>query len=137
MAASVNESPVTPTGLEPAGLGPRLAAIVIDWVLCLLIASFYASPSEKTWPPVLILIVANTFFLGLFGQTPGMRLARIHVVPYSDDSSYSDGRVIGLGRGLIRAVLLGLFIPAIIMNSQGRGLHDRAAGSIVAKISRR
>ncbi|BAL86586.1 putative integral membrane protein [Actinoplanes missouriensis 431] len=130
MAASVNESPVAPTGLEPAGLGPRLAAIVIDWVLCLLIASIYASPAEAAWPPVVILVVANTFFLGLFGQTPGMRLTRIRC------ASYPDGGVIGLRRAAIRGVLLGLFIPAMIMDGQGRGLHDRAAGSIVAAIRR-
>ncbi|WP_433829068.1 RDD family protein [Actinoplanes sp. CA-015351] len=130
MAASVNESPVTPAGLAPAGLGPRLAAIVVDWVLCLLIASIFASPAEVAWPPVLILVVANTFFLGLFGQTPGMRLARIRC------ASYPDGGVIGLRRGLIRGVLLGLFIPAMIMDGQGRGLHDRAAGSIVAGVPR-
>jgi uncharacterized RDD family membrane protein YckC len=131
VAASVNETPVTPAGLEPAGLGPRLAAIIIDWVLCLLIASIYASPSEAAWPPVVVLVVANTFFLGLFGQTPGMRLARIHC------TAYPNGGVIGLRRGLIRSVLLGLFIPALIMDGQGRGLHDRAADSIVAKAARR
>jgi uncharacterized RDD family membrane protein YckC len=117
-------------GLEPAGLGPRLGALVIDWVLCLLIASLYASPFEKSWPAVLVLIVANTFFLGLFGQTPGMRLSRIRC------ASYPDGGVLGLGRALIRALLLGLFIPAIILNGQGRGLHDRAAGSIVTPVPR-
>ena len=90
----------------------------------------YASPAEVAWPPVLILIVANTFFLGLFGQTPGMRLVRIRC------ASYPDGGVIGLRRGLIRGVLLGLFIPAMIMDGQGRGLHDRAAGSIVAGVRR-
>lgn len=126
MAASRNESPAASAGLEPAGLGPRLGAIVLDWALCLLIASFYASPAEAAWPPVVVLVVANTFFLGLFGQTPGMRLTRIRC------ASYPDGGVIGLRRGLIRSVLLGLFIPAMIMDGEGRGLHDRAAGSIVA-----
>lgn len=131
MAASGNET----TGLDsadanPAGLGPRLGALMIDWVLCLLIASIYASPFEKSWPAVLVLILANTFFLGLFGQTPGMRLLRIRCV------SYPDGGVLGLGRGLLRAVLLGLFIPAILLNSQGRGLHDRLAGSIVTPVPR-
>ncbi|GIE30088.1 hypothetical protein Ait01nite_031330 [Actinoplanes italicus] len=115
---------------EPAGLGPRLGALVIDWVLCLLIASLYASPAEKSWPAVLVLILANTFFLGLFGQTPGMRLFRVRC------ASYPDGGVIGLGRGLLRAVLLGLFIPAIILNSEGRGLHDRLARSIVVGVPR-
>ncbi|WP_433794086.1 RDD family protein [Actinoplanes sp. CA-252034] len=115
---------------EAAGLGPRLGALVIDWVLCLLIASLYATPAEKAWPAVLVLVLANTFFLGLFGQTPGMRLLRVRCV------SYPDGGAIGLGRGLLRAALLGLFVPAIILNSQGRGLHDRAAGSMVVSVPR-
>ncbi|MEU4623041.1 RDD family protein [Actinoplanes sp. NPDC023801] len=115
---------------EPAGLGPRLGALVIDWVLCVLIASLYASPNEKAWPAVAVLVLANTFFLGLFGQTPGMRLFRVRC------ASYPDGGVIGLGRGLLRAVLLGLFVPAIILNSEGRGLHDRLAGSIVVGVPR-
>ncbi|WP_229072339.1 RDD family protein [Actinoplanes sp. DH11] len=131
MAASVNDSPATPAGLKSAGLGPRLAAILIDWVLCLLIGSLYATPAEAAWPPVVILVVANTLFLGLFGQTPGMRLMRIQC------AAYPAGGVIGLRNALIRSVLLGLFIPALIMDGQGRGLHDRAAGSIVAAARRR
>ena len=120
----------TGAGLDPAGLGPRLGALVIDWVLCLLIASIYASPFEKSWPAVLVLILADTFFLGLFGQTPGMRLLRIRC------TSYPDGGVLGVGRALLRSLLLALFIPAIILNGQGRGLHDRAAGSIVTPVPR-
>lgn len=126
MAASTNAE----ANAEPAGLGPRLGALVIDWILCLLIGSLYASPFEKSWPAVVVLIVANTFFLGFFGQTPGMRLLRVRC------DSYPDGGVIGPARGLLRAVLLALFIPAIILNGQGRGLHDRAAGSIVVTVPR-
>ena len=123
----MNQPGVAPAGPEPAGLGPRLAALVIDWALCLLIASAYASPSEVAWPPVLVLVLANTFFLGLFGQTPGMRLMRVRCV------SYPGGGVVGLGRGLIRALLLALFVPAMILNGDGRGVHDRVAGSMVIR----
>ena len=130
MAASGNESRLAPAGLEPAGLGPRLAALVIDWVLCLLVSSLYASPNDKPWAAVLALVAVNAFFISLFGQTPGMRLFRIRC------ASYPDGGVLGLRRGAIRAVLLGLFVPAMILNSQGRGLHDRAADSIVTTVPR-
>ncbi|MFC7533457.1 RDD family protein [Actinoplanes sp. GCM10030250] len=129
MAASVNES-LVPAGLEPAGFGPRLAALMIDWLLCLLIASLYASPFKVAWPAVVVLVLANTFFVGLFGQTPGMRVMRVSCL------SYPDGGVLGLGRGLLRAALLGLFVPAMILNSQGRGVHDRIAGSIVTSVPR-
>ncbi|WIM97980.1 RDD family protein [Actinoplanes oblitus] len=130
MAASANDVPLAAARPEPAGGGQRLIALLIDWVLCLLVASLYASPNRVAWPPVVLLILINTFFLGLFGQTPGMRLARIRCV------AFADGGAIGLGRGLIRAVLLALLIPALIADGDGRGLHDRAAGSMVVRRAR-
>ncbi|BCY06431.1 RDD family protein [Actinoplanes sp. L3-i22] len=127
MAASANDVPQAPARPESASGGQRLIALLIDWILCLLVASLYANPSRIAWPPVVVLILVNTFFLGLFGQTPGMRLARIRCV------SFTDGGAIGLVRGLIRAVLLALLIPALIADGLGRGLHDKAAGSIVIR----
>lgn len=127
VAASANDAPQAPAGPEQAGGGQRLIALLIDWILCLLVASLYASPYQKSWPPVVLLIVVNTLFIGLFAQTPGMRLARISC------RSFADGGPIGLGRGLLRAVLLALLIPALIADENGRGLHDRAAGSMVVR----
>ncbi|GIF11747.1 hypothetical protein Ate01nite_17790 [Actinoplanes teichomyceticus] len=122
---------MAPAGREPAGGGQRLVALLIDWVLCLLLASLYASPYRAQWPPVVLLVLLNTVFIGLFGETPGMRLARVRCV------SYADGGAIGLLRGLGRAVLLALLIPALIADAQGRGVHDRVAGSIVVRSGRR
>jgi hypothetical protein len=51
--------------------------------------------------------------------------------------SYADGGAIGLGRALVRAVLLVLIIPPAVMDGLRRGLHDRAAGSIVVLASPR
>jgi uncharacterized RDD family membrane protein YckC len=77
------------------------------------------------WPPVVVLIVLNTICIGLFGQTPGMAVAGVRCV------SMADGGAIGLGRAFVRAILLALLIPAVILDSNRRGLHDRAAGSYV------
>lgn len=118
----------SPVDAEPGGFGRRLAALAIDWALCMLIASFYANPQEIPWPPVLLLILVNTVFIGLFGQTPGMWLARLRCI------SYADSGALGLPKALLRAVLLALFIPAVISNAEGRGLHDRAANSIVVRL---
>ena len=118
---------IDPARSEPADFGRRFAALIIDWALCLLAASFYADPRVVAWPPVLVLIFLNAFFSGLFGQTPGMALARLRCV------SIADGGAIGIPRGLLRGVLLALLIPAVIMDADRRGLHDRAAGSIVVK----
>jgi uncharacterized RDD family membrane protein YckC len=117
--------------LKPAEFGRRFAALLIDWAVCLVLAAFYADPRVVAWPPVLLLIGFNALFIGLFGQTPGMALARLRCV------SAADGGAIGILRGLLRGVLLALLIPAIIMDGERRGLHDRAAGSIVVALPRR
>ena len=70
-------------------------------------------------------VLAHTFFVGLFGQTVGMALARIRCV------SIRDGGAIGLPRALLRALLLALLIPAMISDGDGRGVHDRLAGSVM------
>jgi len=134
VAAPKNGTPAsgTPAAFDPgrivlANFGRRFAALLIDWALCLLIAGLYADPRVIAWPPVVALIVINTIFIGLFGQTPGMALAGIRCV------SVRDGGAIGLGRAVIRAVLLALLIPALIMDESRRGWHDRAAGSVVVK----
>ncbi|GGQ87214.1 RDD family protein [Couchioplanes azureus] len=121
MPTPANQTP------EPADFGPRFAALLVDWALCLLAGSFYADPRVVAWPPVLVLVVLNGVLVGLFGQTPGMALARLRCV------SFADGGAIGVARGLLRGLLLVLLIPAVIQDADRRGLHDRAAGSIVLK----
>ncbi len=110
---------------EPAPLGRRLGALLADWLLCVLASTVFADPRTSGWPPVAVLIAVNVLFVGLFGQTPGMAATRLRCL------AFADGGAIGLGRALIRAVLLVLIIPTVIMDDLRRGLHDRAAGSIV------
>jgi uncharacterized RDD family membrane protein YckC len=117
--------------VEPATFGRRFGALLIDWALCLVIGALVADPRAVAWPPVVVLVLLNTIGIGLFGQTPGMALAGVRCI------STRDGGAIGLGRALLRAVLLALFIPAVIMESDRRGLHDRAAGSVVILRPRR
>jgi uncharacterized RDD family membrane protein YckC len=98
---------------------------MIDWLLSLLASTLIADPRVVAWPPVAVLVAVNTVFIGFFGQTPGMAVTRLRCV------SVTDGGAIGVLRALLRSVLLALVVPALIMNSLRRGLHDRAAGSIV------
>ncbi len=111
--------------VEPAPLGRRLGALLADWLLCVLLSTVIADPRTSGWPPVAVLVAVNTLFIGFFGQTPGMALTRLRCL------AFADGGAIGPVRALLRAVLLGLIVPAAIMDDLRRGLHDRAAGSIV------
>lgn len=122
--------PAADPTFTPPSLNRRFGALLIDWVLCLLVARGFADPLTNSWGPVLVLIVEYAFFLGLFAQTPGMYITRIRCV------SWADGGRIGLARALLRGALLALVVPALIMDAHRRGLHDRATGSVIAPAPR-
>jgi uncharacterized RDD family membrane protein YckC len=107
-----------------------LGALLVDWILCLLVAGVVADPRRDGWAPPLVLLAEYTFFVGLFTQTPGMWLTRIRCV------DVATGGRLGLLRAALRGALLCLFVPPLIMDKQQRGLHDRAAGSIMVEVGR-
>lgn len=109
----------------PAPLVRRFGALVLDWLLCILVSGTFAQPLTQGWAPVFVLIVEYGFFLGIFGQTPGMWTTKIRCL------GFGDGRPVGIPRALLRGVLLALVVPALIMDGDRRGLHDRAAGTVV------
>lgn len=120
--------PVGRTGIEFAGFGRRFGALVLDWALCTLVASLFVDDLRANpWPQLGVFVLVHAFFVGLFGQTPGMAVARIRCL------SITDGGAIGIPRALLRAVLLALVIPAMISDGDGRGLHDRAARSAMVR----
>jgi uncharacterized RDD family membrane protein YckC len=115
------------TTYELANFGRRFAALLIDWAICLVVGSLLGDPRAVAWPPVAVLIVLNTIGIGLFGQTPGMALAGVRCI------SIEDGGAVGVPKAFVRSVLLALLVPAVIMNAERQGWHDRAARSVVIK----
>jgi uncharacterized RDD family membrane protein YckC len=121
-----------------AGVGRRLGALVIDWLACLLIASAIlrgvhhgiafsvAIGQARGW--TLAVFAAEVFLLtALTGFTLGKRLLGIRVARI-------DGRPVGLASALVRTVLLLLVVPALVLDKDLRGLHDKAARTIVIRI---
>jgi len=110
--------------------GRRFGALFVDWVLCLLISYGLLAGGEMhragNWA-LLVLLVLSVLTVGTVGSTPGKRLFGLRVV------SLSGGRI-GVGRVLVRSVLLCLAVPALIWDRDGRGLHDRAAGAVQVRI---
>ncbi|HLL64614.1 MAG TPA: RDD family protein [Micromonosporaceae bacterium] len=110
---------------QPVPLGRRFSALLIDWLLCLFASAPLGGLRDNPWAAPAALVVEYGFFLGLFGQTPGMYLARIRCV------GYATGGPIGIPRAILRGLLLTLFVPPLIMDREQRGLHDRASGSVI------
>ncbi|WP_249997704.1 RDD family protein [Actinoplanes sp. M2I2] len=118
------------SGIRPASFGRRFGALLVDWALATVVATLLVDDLRTNpWPQLGVFVVVHAFFVGLFGQTAGMALARIRCV------SMVDGGAIGLPRAIVRAVLLALVIPPAISDGDGRGLHDRAARSIMVQPS--
>jgi hypothetical protein len=111
-------------------LARRFVALLIDWVLCLLISSIFGDPRRDSWIPLVVLVVEYAFFIGLFAQTPGMFVRSIRCV------SVTTGGPIGVPRAALRGILLCLVIPAVIMDGERRGLHDRLTGSVIVDAPR-
>ncbi|MDP2013013.1 MAG: RDD family protein [Actinomycetota bacterium] len=114
-----------------AGLGRRLAAITIDWVASVLVASVIF-PGLRPWSdnaalPILAVFFAEvSLFTWFFASSFGQRFLRVEVVDLA-------GRRLSLWRIALRTLLICLVIPAVIFDSQGRGLHDRAVGSVALR----
>lgn len=107
-----------------AGFGPRIVAIVADWLPCYVIAQlFTGNPATST---LAIFALLTTVSVALAGRSPGHALVGLRV-------AMLDGQRAGLAAGVVRTVLLCLVIPPLVYNTDGRGLHDRAAGTIVLR----
>lgn len=134
-ASSINPKlgyPGERLGFPPIGpgsvgsMGRRLSALLIDWVASLLVALVFTHTWGGFWP--LVVFYAELLVLtSLQGASAGQRFLRLRVVRVSDR-----GRVSVLGV-VIRTLLLSLVVPATIYDRDGRGLHDRAAGTVVIR----
>ena len=128
--ASTSGKAPTAGGVQTAGLGARLLALLVDWLLCLMLARLVSSsPTGGLWV-YLILIAEYAFFVGLYTQTPGMWLAKVRCIAIDDL-----GRI-GVARAALRAALMCLVIPVLVMDRYGRGWHDKAVGSIMISAPR-
>lgn len=111
--------------------GRRLGALAVDWGMSILIASQlitqgYKAPATSNWA-LLVFFLMSVLTVGTIGFTPGKRLFGLRVV------EVTTGQVKPL-RALLRCVLLCLAVPALVWDRDGRGLHDRLAGTVEVRI---
>ena len=113
----------------PAGLGRRVLAILIDWVASLLVVRLIFPDMEYPGNDSAVAILGVfylevTLFTWLIGSSFGQRIVGLAVIREA-------GGRLGLPAIALRTFLICLVIPALVYDSQGRGLQDRAAGSRV------
>ena len=132
------EPPTPPEPLElpgeVAGRGRRVVAIVIDWLASILLSRVifgqltYGS-AESSFAILMIFVAEVVIFTWLMSASFGQRLLGISVVRV-------DGGRLSLWRIVVRTLLICLIIPAVVYDSTGRGLHDRAVGSVAVRSRR-
>ncbi|ALU39876.1 transporter [Kocuria flava] len=108
--------------------GRRLVALVVDWYLCWALAQWLLPGwNDHGLVTVGVLLVLNVLAVGATGHTPGHLLTGLQVQTL-------EGRPAGFARAVVRAVLLCLVIPAVVFDADQRGLHDRAAGTLLVRV---
>jgi uncharacterized RDD family membrane protein YckC len=115
-----------------AGWGRRITALVVDWVLANLVAlalvrdpAVWQSPATAVDLVPLAVFAVETWLMTAFvGASIGHRVRHLAVVRL-------DGQPVGLGRALLRMFLVLLVVPPFVVGADGRGLHDRLAGTVL------
>ncbi len=117
-----------------AATGPRLFAFVVDSVASGLVAALFVHKSGGTladrlpasWSLVPFVL---DYVVGVLvaGRTLGMYLTGLRVIRVSRDAPVDPLRVVA------RTALLCLFVPALIFDRDGRGMHDRLTDTAVVR----
>ncbi|QDG87974.1 RDD family protein [Pseudarthrobacter sp. NIBRBAC000502770] len=107
-----------------ARAGRRIAAIMIDWGIALLISNF--AFGGDSWATLAVFAIEQTLLVGTLGYSIGHRIMGIAVIK-------PGGGTPGPLAGLVRAVLLCLVIPAVIFDPDQRGLHDKALNTLLIR----
>lgn len=113
---------------ERAAFGRRLAAFLLDSVLSIPVALIFTRPPGAAYSVAVtaVFVVQRVVSTATTGHSIGQRAARIAV-------RRLDGKPVGFGRAAIRTVLLALLVPVFFVDRDGRGWHDRAAGTVLVR----
>ncbi|HZU46336.1 MAG TPA: RDD family protein, partial [Mycobacterium sp.] len=108
------------------------AALLVDWLIAYGLAALaltfgWVTPASLSAAVLVIWFVIGVIAVRLFGFTPGQLALGLGVV------TLRGRKHVGLGRAVIRGVLIALVVPALFVDSDGRGLHDRVSGTAVVR----
>jgi uncharacterized RDD family membrane protein YckC len=106
-------------------LGRRLAALAIDWLVASGVTVLFFGV-EAQLQTVGIFAVLQIVFISTLSGSIGHLIVGLRVVPL-------DPRWIGIVKPIVRTLLLSIVIPAVIWDTDQRGLHDKIAGTILVR----
>lgn len=107
------------------GLGRRLIGLVIDWAIASVIG--YGLFRGGPWVTLGVFAAEHILLIGTVGCTIGHRICGFRITRVG-------GGQPGPLWALVRTILLCVFIPALLMDRDLRGMHDRAANTVPVRI---
>jgi uncharacterized RDD family membrane protein YckC len=122
----------TPTDLRLAGFGRRVLALLIDWLIAYGLAALgmslgWWSTAMLSTAVLAIWLVLGAVSVRLFSFTPGQLALGLMVV------SVDNRQHVGIGRAVVRGVLVALVVPPLFADSDGRGIQDRLTNTAVVR----
>jgi hypothetical protein len=115
-----------------ARISRRVAALLVDWLIGYGLAALGMTFGIVSMATLSTAVLVVWFVLGvvsvrLFGFTPGQLALGLMVVPVA-------GRLhVGIGRAAVRGLLIALVIPALVTDSDLRGLQDKLTNTAVVR----
>ena len=110
-----------------ASFGTRIGAFLVDALGSALVAGLFTAPDlPGNWSLAAFAAVTAVTLIA-FGQTPGMRLLGLRL------AHPRQGQRLAPWRAVVRTALLCLLVPALVVDSDGRGLHDKLTDTAVVQ----
>jgi len=122
-----------------AGWGRRVLALLLDWVIASLVASavtgkpVWAGGNDFNTAQLVTFFGMTAILTGLAGGTIGHRVLGLRVLNLRVGDASGYAAQVGLLGGVVRSLLICLLIPAVVYDRDRRGLHDRAANTVVVR----
>ncbi len=113
---------------ERVTIGRRVGALLLDGVFSIPIALIFTRPPGPAYSLAVagVFIVQRIVLTATTGHSLGQRVVGIAV-------RRLDGKPVGFGRAAIRTILMYIAVPVFFVDKTGRGMHDRAAGTVLVR----
>lgn len=125
-------------GLPREGVGSlasvrrRMGGVLIDWMIAWVTAAFVATFTDVlgdvSTMTYLFWILLGIVSVWIFARTPGQAILGMGVARVD-----APGAKVGVWRPIVRTLLTAFVLPAALVDTDGRGMHDRATGTTVIR----
>jgi uncharacterized RDD family membrane protein YckC len=101
-----------------------LLGFAIDWAIAIAVSVMFFNYDPAA--NLIIFVILQIVFIPTIGGSIGHRLVGLRLISIH-------GGWVGLWRPVVRSVLLGIALPALVWDSDQRGFHDKIAGTALIR----